>query len=338
MMTSARLGGFKILRDVQWISRAQPDEDQHFPGLFCHVLAGQNINLDYLTYGFFDGVCSLNSVFHDNNFEIVENSLSKQFGDWNSPISDAVILSVFPHKKDPHVTASLLKIFSQQNIPPNALANSNSAISAVLPKNILPDVTQALFEPFSFSAYRTPADWKLAQKGKEQLYKEVVASYQEKKPKVYALQWQANQELFYLRHQQGFSGRVAAMFSELSKIELSITFLISGPLNENDTIIIFCLPEGKKNQYESIIDFLPSGLVAERRPSVAYFSMNGPHFGDRYGIASELINVLQKAGNPLIGLSCSIASITGILPGEQIQDGLKTIEECFEVPSVIELP
>jgi len=36
------------------------------------------------------------------------------------------------------------------------------------------------FEPFTFSAYQTPDDWKLAQEGKEQLYKEVVATIRRK--------------------------------------------------------------------------------------------------------------------------------------------------------------
>ena len=76
------------------------------------------------------------------------------------------------------------------------MANSPSAISTVLEEHLLIQASSALFGPFAFGAYRTPADWKLAQKGKEQLFKEVIATYQEKHPKTYGLEYQDHQELF----------------------------------------------------------------------------------------------------------------------------------------------
>ena len=62
--------------------------------------------------------------------------------------------------------------------------------------------------------------------------------------------------------------------------------------------------------------------------------MIGPHFGDRYGIASELLTALDCAHIDLLGLSCSIASIAGMVPAEQIHDTIQAVQGCFEVPSV----
>jgi len=68
---------------------------------------------------------------------------------------------------------------------------------------------------------------------------------------------------------------------------------------------------------------------------VATFSMNGPHFGDRYGIASELLNAFEGNSVHLLGLNCTIASITGVVPAEQIDSTIQAIQTCFEVPSMM---
>ena len=67
---------------------------------------------------------------------------------------------------------------------------------------------------------------------------------------------------------------------------------------------------------------------------VAVFAMNGPHFGDRYGIASELLTTLRDRGIDILGLSCTIASITGIVPSHQLESAIEAIEASFEVPSI----
>jgi len=69
---------------------------------------------------------------------------------------------------------------------------------------------------------------------------------------------------------------------------------------------------------------------------VSTFAMNGPHFGDRYGIVSELLISLEKGRVDLLGLSCTIASITGVVPSSQITSAIEAIKGCFDIPSVIE--
>ncbi len=62
--------------------------------------------------------------------------------------------------------------------------------------------------------------------------------------------------------------------------------------------------------------------------------MNGPHFGDRYGIVSDLLRSFKKDGVDLLGLNCTIASIIGVVPSPHIQPAIQAIQGCFEVPSV----
>ena len=339
MAHQTRLGGFKLLNDVVWISLVEPDGDRGFPAEFCHLLAGERINFLFLTCGSQGGVWGLDIVADPDNASKALKLIKENFAKTNHETVKGSVLSLFPHKSDPEITAALLNVFGREGIEPNALAYSNSAISAVLREEIVDKATKSLFEPFSFSAYRTPADWKLAQKGKEQLYKEVVASYQEKQPKVYALEWQDGQELLRLRLNWRDLEVVGNALRDLSGQDRVFSFLVSNPFNETKTAnLSFCLPESGSQERTNIIrELLPEALT-DRISPVAVFSMNGPHFGDRYGIASELLTAFDKARVDLLALSCSIHSINGVVPTGQSNSAIQAIQACFEVPSVIRKP
>ena len=62
--------------------------------------------------------------------------------------------------------------------------------------------------------------------------------------------------------------------------------------------------------------------------------MNGPHFGDRYGIVRDLLTALETDGVNLMGLSCTIASITGVVLSSHLEKAIKAIQGCFDVPSI----
>ena len=86
-----------------------------------------------------------------------------------------------------------------------------------------------------------------------------------------------------------------------------------------------------------IQELFPEVLIESISP-VVVFSMNGPHFGDRYGIASELLTAFDEAGVEVLALSCSIHSINGVVPADQGVSTIEAIEGGFDVPSVIKKP
>ena len=337
MSAPEKLGGFKVLKDVTLISLFSPKQSKGSLSRFFSFLADEKINLPYLTCVFDDHAWGLNIAVESKDAGKALGLIEEAFEQKSIHHPHSTILSIFPHKKNPEITGSLFEAFGREGVNANALANSPSAISIVLNENVLNKASSALFGPFSFSAYRTPADWKLAQKGKEQLYKEVVASFQEQRPKVYGLEYQDNQEFLQVKLNTQSIGDFGTSFKEFARLGLNLTFLATSPCEEKGKEkVAFCLPVTVNSSYIRIMNGIaPQGDTQTLSPA-STFAMNGPHFGDRYGIVSELLISLEKGGVDLLGLSCTIASITGVVPSSQITSAIEAIKGCFDIPSVIE--
>jgi len=337
MSVPEKLGGFKVLKDVTLISLFSPKQTKDFPSKFFSFIADEKINLPYVTCVFDDHTWGLNIAVESRDAGRILNLVEKAFEKKSVHHPYSTILSIFPHKKNPEITGSLFEAFGREGVNTNALANSPSAISIILDENVLNKASSALFGPFSFSAYRTPSDWKLAQKGKEQLYKEVVASFQEQRPKVYGLEYQDNQEFLLVKLNNQSIGDFGTSFKEFARLGLNLTFLATSPCEESEKEkVSFCLPATENSSYIQMMNGITPQADIQSYAPVSTFAMNGPHFGDRYGIVSEFLISLEKGGVDLLGLSCTIASITGVVPSSHITSAIEAIKGCFDIPSVIE--
>jgi aspartokinase len=337
MSAPEKLGGFKVLKDVTLISLFSPKQTKGFPSRVFRVIAEEKINLPYATCVLDDHAWGLYMAVEAKDADTASNILEEAFDTESTFHPDSTILSIFPHKKNPEITGSLFEAFGREGVNANALANSPSTISVILNESTLNKATSALFGPFSFSAYRTPADWKLAQRGKEQLYKEVVASYQEQRPKVYGLEYQDNQEFLRVKLNTESIGDFGTSFKEFARLGLNLTFLATSPCEEEGKEeVAFCLPVTANNSYIQMMNAMAPQADIQSLAPVSTFAMNGPHFGDRYGIVSELLISLEKGNIDLLGLSCTIASITGVVPTSHMKPAIEAIKGCFDIPSVIE--
>lgn len=335
MTTSARLGGFKVLKDVARISLVLPNKTDESPAKLTRLIMKGKINLPYFTCMHDGGLWGVNMAAESLDEGRLISLIAEAYGNSFILAPKSAILSIFPHRKNPEVPGSLLSVFGKRGLEAEALANSPSAISVVLRSKSLGPASDALFEPFSFSAYRTPADWKLAQKGKEELYKEVVASYQEKRPKVYGLEYHEHQALMKVPLKDSIDiGRLGSCFKEFAGLDLNLTFLTTCPSSDRE-VLAFCLPYSEEKTIARILEEAVPDSELKCIAPAAVFSMNGPHFGDRHGIANELLTALEKSGVELLGLNCTIASITAVVRSPQMQQTVEAIQTCFEVPTVI---
>jgi aspartokinase len=333
MTTQTALGGFKILKNLTRI--AIVSEGNGFPQELFRTIAEEKINLPYVTLVSEQRFWGLNLVSEAADEEKLCRVLKEKYGNIFVAAPRSAVLSVFPHRRNPEISARLFEAFEQQSLEPDALANSPSTISIVLKQDLIDSASHALFEPFTFSAYQTPEDWKLVQEGKEKLYKEVVASYQEKKPKVYGLEFYEGQHLFHIKMKRTRITSVGASFRGFTRLGLNLTFLATSPSSARDRdILAFSLPASQGEAYGRVLKRIAPEIEFRETPWVTIFSMNGPHFGDRYGIVSDLFASLDTKRVNLLALSCTIASVTGVVPRDQFDSALHALKERFEIPSV----
>jgi hypothetical protein len=133
----------------------------------------------------------------------------------------------------------------------------------------------------------------------------------------------------------GKIGDLGTSMRGFASLGLNLTFLASGPCRDpREEVLAFSLPTDQSQAYARIISRIAPDIAVGRMSPVSIFSMNGPHFGDRYGIASDLLTAFENRDLGLLGLSCTIASVTGVVPSRQLQKTIEAIQQCFEVPSV----
>ena len=65
---------------------------------------------------------------------------------------------------------------------------------------------------------------------------------------------------------------------------------------------------------------------------VELISFQGPHFGDRYGIADTAFKVLDDHKIPILIAACSGAAVYLVLPEKKLHEARPLLNEVFEIP------
>ena len=336
MTDRTRLNGSKVLKGVAAFALHCPSPGEETPLGLSRAFAEAGINLPYVTMTRDSCACAMTLVVEAADAFRTERLLTGAgFGELVLHNSACVVLSLFPHQSNPSVPAALFRSFERENIRLEGIANSPSAISLVIQESFLEPASRILFEAFTFKTYRTPEEWKAAQKGKEVLYKEVVASYQEKRPKVYGVTCLENQSVVSHVLEDGSLAPVADMLDKAAYRGHRLSLISFGPWRTpGREHVLYGLPapvplfSGLPGN-----SHVPVPSTATETPA-AVFTMNGPHFGDRHGITSELLAALDENDVHLLALNCTVASITGAIPSLELDPALDAIQHCFEVPSV----
>lgn len=326
-MDFQRLNGSKVLKGVSAFALSCPPGPGGEPLLLCRAVAEAGINLPYVTIvrqG--KGWLVTLAVEAPDEERIASLLTGHGFGEITFHCRPCAILSLFPHQSNPRVAGSLFESFGKAGLAVQGMANSPSALSVILMEEDLERISRVLFKAFTFKTYRTPEEWSAAQKGKEALYKEVVASYQEKRPKVYGVTCLGNQRLLSALFHDPTLAPASAFMNEAADSGVRLSFITSCPSRSRGSIhLTYCVPDTFQGGHASGTSTMEPAAV---------FSMNGPHFGDRYGITSELLAALEKRGIELLALNCTVASITGAVPASRLDSALEAIQGCFEVPTV----
>jgi hypothetical protein len=333
-----RVGGLKVLEGGACVVSSSPSGGNRLGEKICAPLALNRINLSLLAHvaGDREVLCTA--------AEAGESALSLlQFH--AGPDSSlelhpgTIVLAVYPHSNRPEIIGQFIRSLARGRIKIQALASSPSAISTVLSSRRKKAAVGQLFEHFRFPSFDSPRDFFSAQGPPEEYVQKVVATYQEKVIKVYAIIPRPDLDLWGMSVPtadvlEGF----ADTLMDLAALGLSVPFLVAIPgLGGKEFLLSFSLtgptpgadhgPEVRRLLKKHLPDSRPMRLTP-----VAGIFLHGPHFGDRYGIAYTLLQALAQARVTLLALSCTISSISLIIRQHELALAQMVLGKTFEAP------
>jgi hypothetical protein len=93
-------------------------------------------------------------------------------------------------------------------------------------------------------------------------------------------------------------------------------------------------PSGGEQVMEMIrkTDVVAPGAISEIDAPVELIYFQGPHFGDRYGIADAAFRALDTQSIQVLGAGCSGASIYIVVPDKKAKTAIRCLSGFFKVP------
>jgi len=318
--------GCKLLRDVVLISLQIGKEEGDLKCSLFDDLAKNKINIVYIS-SINEGKETLSIAIEKDDYERVSTYFDEKFRDIFKAAYPASIFSLFPYRNDPSIMDLFLDLLRERVFNIISLCNSNSAISIVLHESHTDRFTSFIKETFDLQGDQWPMDWKKVQTGNEGLYREVVASYQEKRPKVYGLELFKDILLLKGILKKDSIGTLSSYLRGISEKGKEIIFVSQNWTEDTDSISLsFCY----RDKYEA----LTSTPLSRNYGFV--FSMNGPHFGERYGICRGMLRGFKKENIELFSLNCTVASIRGVIHPDHTEKAISILKEHFEIPTIVE--
>jgi aspartokinase len=334
-MTKIRLRGLKLLEGGAQVLSSTPGGGENFLAAgICTPLALNKINLTFLTHlSPHKSASCVTSLCTEGSAGRAAASLLgiHHYGDLGVFLhEDVSTFSIFVHEQRPQVTGSLLAALGRKEIELLGLASSPSAVSSVVSSAHTETTIGAFFDAFEFPAYSSPSDWYAAYEGKDHLLRKIIASYQEQLIKIYDIVQQPNLDLWSIDLSNSELGNLGATLSSLDRWGIRMPFVVAVLSPEAGLRFGFCFARDQAKKVKQAFSRHFSTTNLAHDPGVAALFIHGPHFGDRYGIASKFVEGLQRAGVTILALSCTVSSISAIIGEMDLDPAIRMLDKIFQ--------
>ena len=334
-MKKIRLRGLKLLEGGAQVLSSGPGGGENLLATgICIPLALNKINLTFLAHlSLPKSANCVTSLCTEGSAGRAAASLvgTHHSGDVGVYLhQDVSTFSIFVHDQRPQVTGSLLDALAREEIELLGLASSPSALSSVVSSAHTEATIRAFFDAFEFPAYGSPSDWYAAYEGKEHLLRKIIASYQEQVIKIYDIVQEPNLDLWSIDLSKSELGNLGAALDSLDRLGIRMPFVVAVQSPEAGLRFGFCFARAQAKEVKHAFSHHVSTTNLEHDPEVAALFIHGPHFGDRYGIASKFVEGLQRAGVAILALSCTVSSISAIIGEIDLDPAISTLEKTFQ--------
>jgi aspartokinase len=333
-----RVGGLKVIEAGSCLVYSSPGAEFRLGPQVTGPLTQNKINITFLTHVAGDRTSlGIARAEGETSLARLKNLASQEDTFRLQP--DTAIMAVYPHDKRPEIIGAFIRSLARSKSVLYGLASSPSAITGIIEARREVKVASQLFQDFQFSSFASAEEFFAAQEIPEEYHRKVVATYQEKRIKVYWIVPQSDLDLWAVSiPSDDILGEVADILTHLGDFGLTIPFLIAIPrLRTGELLFAFSTsrPANSEDQGDSIRRLLNErlpGLRPMRLIPVAGIFLHGPHFGDRYGIVNALVEALEDAHVSILALSCTISSISVIIRQHELAPALLVLGQVFEAP------
>ena len=164
---------------------------------------------------------------------------------------------------------------------------------------------------------------------------ETIAVYWEPKPKIYGFSEVKNLSLLNIKIKPEITAQWGRWFLELADLDIDFQLVLAKYSNHIEFRLYILL---EKLWADKVLSYIGKRIDPQFEKDfnltspVELISFQGPHFGDRYGIADAAFKALDGQGIPILIAACSGAAVYIVLPEKKLDAARPFLAEAFEVP------
>jgi len=164
---------------------------------------------------------------------------------------------------------------------------------------------------------------------------ETIAVYWEPKPKTYGFKEVTDLSLLNIQIRPEKMPQWGLWLMELADLDIGFHLILAKYSAHQKLRLYILLEKFWADRVLSSIDKridLESEKYFDLTSPVELISFQGPHFGDRYGIAYSAFKALDDQEIPILIAACSGAAVYIVMPEKKLQGAKLILAEAFEVP------
>ncbi len=319
-----------------------------FSSLYLYrVMAAERINMTFVNLFHANDCLRINGCIPPEKQDRVEEFvLRRDTGMTCRPRIGTV--SVYPHRFRFSALGYLVHVFGEKGFHFYQMASSGAMLTFVVDYACQEEVAAGLEQQLDLPITRTPfrqdinEDELLALMRKQP---EVSAKYVETKVRTYGIGLKTGLTLCSMTIRADVLVDWGERVQMLEHHGLSFAFASAETLP--DGLIRLCflsegemidperpIPSIEPNGYEPLIRSVLAGVAEEITvvADVCLISLQGPHFGDRYGIADHAFTALMRGSVPILAAACVGAMIYIVVPKAGKHRSTSLLSEVFETP------
>jgi len=163
---------------------------------------------------------------------------------------------------------------------------------------------------------------------------ETIAIYWENRVKTYGFQIKQNLSLHHLVLPPAAVSQWSALLLSAKKDIIFEMVLLQA--NAAPAFDLYLLLQKKWENHlaalrERMGENIP-GIDCDTYSPVELLHFQGPHFGDRYGIADKVFGSLSQESVPVLAMGCTAASVYIIFPEHEAPRAEKVLADVFQTP------